>query len=55
MAAADRAIAGQPPTVELSAACETGQCARCRGEVLSLLAPLGTRCEHRCHQRPEGR
>jgi hypothetical protein len=40
------------PTVHLTAACETGRCARCRGEVLSLLVPVGTRCEHACHQLP---
>lgn len=38
------------PEVSVSAACETGRCGRCRGEVLSLLVEPGTRCGHDCHR-----
>jgi hypothetical protein len=37
------------PEPALSAACLTGRCATCRGAVLSLAHPVGTRCTHQCH------
>jgi hypothetical protein len=40
------------PTVTQSAACETNRHGRCRGEVLSLLVPVGTRCGCQCHAQP---
>lgn len=40
------------PTVEQSAACDMNRHARCRGEVISLLAPVGTRCGCQCHLVP---
>lgn len=48
---ADRPHPDNPAaTVSVSVACETGRCDRCRGKVVSLLVPVGTRCEHLCHQ-----
>lgn len=40
------------PVVDQSAACDAGRHARCRGEVLSLLAPVGTACGCSCHLVP---
>jgi hypothetical protein len=37
------------PEVPASAPCDTGRHARCRGEVLSLLVPVGTACQCVCH------
>ena len=45
----------QPPP-ERTVLCDLGQCGRCPGEVVSLLAPPGTRCACACHQPgPAGR
>lgn len=52
VATADRAAAGEPTpasTVEQTAACEARRHDRCRGEVISLLAPAGQRCQCPCH------
>jgi hypothetical protein len=38
---------GQPVTT--SAVCEAGRHHRCRGQVISLVAPAGTRCACDCH------
>jgi hypothetical protein len=38
------------PEVPTSAACELGSHARCRGEVISLLVPVGTACGCICHR-----
>jgi hypothetical protein len=49
--AADLAAAGQQPapTVETTALCDLGQCARCPGEIVSLLVEPGTPCSCGCH------
>jgi hypothetical protein len=41
------------PAPILSALCEAGplSCGLCRGEVHSLLHPVGTRCECPCHSQ----
>jgi hypothetical protein len=33
----------------ISALCLVGRCATCKGAVLSLVHPVGTRCTHQCH------
>ena len=43
---------GDPYIPAATALCEAGRHARCRGEVLSLRAPVGTRCRCTCHRRP---
>jgi hypothetical protein len=42
----------RPVEVPTSAMCELGFCRRCKGEVLSLLYPVGTACQHGCHPQP---
>jgi len=57
VAGADRRAAGQPqpdPLVERTILCETGRCQACPGELVSLLAPPGTRCRCPCHQAVGG-
>jgi hypothetical protein len=57
LATADHPTAGRAAAelAEQTAACETGRHAACRGEILSLLVPVGTACGCPCHQPPEGR
>jgi hypothetical protein len=50
VAIADLAAAGQHPTVEATALCEGGRHDACKGEILSLLVPVGTPCGCTCHQ-----
>jgi hypothetical protein len=40
---------GTTPTVEQSGNCEMGYHAACRGEIVSLLVPVGTPCDCPCH------
>jgi len=42
---------GQPVTT--SAVCEADRHHRCRGRVISLVAPAGTPCACDCHGHPE--
>jgi len=53
--AADRAAAGQPPIVEATVLCEGGRHDACKGEILSLLVPVGTPCGCHCHRLPPHR
>jgi hypothetical protein len=46
------APAAAHPTITISARCETGRCAACKGVVISLAAPTGARCQHACHGAP---
>ena len=39
-----------PAIVEVTAACEAGNCHRCWGTVLSLTAAHGRPCGHACHR-----
>jgi hypothetical protein len=43
-------LASADPTARLvTIQCELGNCRRCRGQVISLLAPAGQPCQHDCH------
>ena len=48
----DRHGTTSTPEVTTSAACEVGNHARCRGEIISLLAEPGTRYGCGCHRQP---
>lgn len=48
--AADRS--GGTTTVEMTAFCESGRHAKCRGELFSLFAAPGARCACHCHALP---
>jgi hypothetical protein len=43
-------LASTDPTAPVvTVQCELGNCHRCRGQVISLVAPAGTRCACDCH------
>jgi hypothetical protein len=43
-------LASADPTARLvTIQCELGNCRRCRGQGISLLAPAGQPCQHDCH------
>jgi hypothetical protein len=43
-------LASTDPTAPVvTVQCELGNCHRCRGQVISLLAPTGQPCTHDCH------
>jgi hypothetical protein len=42
-------LASTDPTVPVTAACELGDCHRCRGTVFSVTASHGRPCQHPCH------
>lgn len=47
-------LASADPTARLvTIQCELGNCRRCRGQVISLLAPAGTPCACHCHTQPD--
>jgi hypothetical protein len=43
---------GDPYVPVVTVQCELGNCRRCRGRVISLLAPTGQPCTHDCHDGP---
>jgi hypothetical protein len=47
-------LASADPTARLvTIQCELGNCRRCRGQVISLLAATGQPCGCACHTQPD--